>query len=52
MVDPTRIATHLQELTKSGNPTVANAANQHLALLARNADETGMVPARALDDMR
>lgn len=52
MVDPTRITSQLQELTKSGNPTVANAANQHLALLARNADETGMVPARALDDMR
>lgn len=52
MVDPTRIASQLQELTKSGNPTVAGAARQHLDLIARNADETGMVPARALDDMR
>ena len=52
MVDPSRIATQLQELTKSGNPTVAGAARQHLDLIARNADETGMVPARALDDMR
>jgi hypothetical protein len=52
MVDPTRIAAQLQELTKSGNPTVAGAAKQHLDLIARNADEAGMVPARALDDMR
>lgn len=52
MVDPTRITNQLQELTKSGNPTVAGAARQHLDLIARNADETGMVPARALDDMR
>ncbi|WP_448098145.1 hypothetical protein [Luteibacter yeojuensis] len=52
MVDPSRIATQLAELTKSGNPTVAGAARQHLDLIARNADETGMVPARALDDMR
>jgi hypothetical protein len=52
MVDPTRIANQLQELTKSGNPTVAGAAKQHLDLITRNADENGMVPARALDDMR
>lgn len=52
MVDPSRIASHLQDLTKSGNPTVAGAAKQHLDLIARNADEAGMVPARALDDMR
>lgn len=52
MVDPTRIANQLQELTKSGNPTVSGAARQHLDLIARNQDGTGMVPARALDDMR
>ncbi|SEO74367.1 hypothetical protein SAMN02800692_1853 [Luteibacter sp. UNC138MFCol5.1] len=52
MVDPSRIAKQLQELTKSGNPTVAGAARQHLDLIARNQDGTGMVPARALDDMR
>lgn len=52
MIDPTRIAKQLQQLTLSGNPTVANAAKSHLDLISRNADAAGMVPARALDDMR
>ncbi|UPG96335.1 hypothetical protein [Luteibacter aegosomatissinici] len=52
MVDPSRIVGQLEELTKSGNPTVSGAARQHLDLIARNRDGAGMVPARALDDMR
>jgi hypothetical protein len=52
MVDPSRIVNQLQELAKSGNPTVSGAARQHLDLIARNQDGAGMVPARALDDMR
>lgn len=52
MVNPSRIVSHLQELSKDTNKTIAGAANDAIAGLAKNQDGQGWVHARVLDGLR
>lgn len=52
MVNPANIVKKLEQLALDPNPTVSATATAQLAVIAKNADSTGKVPAFALDGVR
>lgn len=52
MVNPSRIITRLQTLSKDTNPSISKAADAALAALAKNQDGQGWVHAQVLDGLR
>lgn len=52
MVPAQEVFSQLERLSLSANPTIRGTAREHLALLKKQADKDGNVPAFALDDIR